>query len=512
MPLNPVERRLLQLREHWEVFRADGAKRLLVWRLPNNAIRMAQCFCEMQKYETEYSSKDLFIVFDAPFEHSIQYSRALKESLAGQYAASHDDLKRQGLTPGWRLDPDLPDSPAGFVRALRTLGSEHHTSIGQLVAVLMPGSVADDEAYASWLMRCLGSGLPERLRLFTIDPQDAPRLGAVDESVNPLVLVQAPQIDALATAQETFAQEAAVGPAAVFRNYLIGLVSLVEKGSADQVKAKAIDSFAFAHKHGWLDQEVVVRMLLAGALLKERRCNEAVKVYAGARESAAAAATAGHPAGQQLVLQTWFGEAGARLAAAEVEQAALCYEAAATLAREIPHPILAIEASRMVMFCHARQNQLDAAIEHGTSALDYGQLLKPEVRAMTSLPLVAVDLLRVIEPERVTSMEAVKHRLVTRTAASREHLERCALAVEQGQRDVQPDVLEADLQRETADAEEVAARDLEQLGTGGGAQFTVAFSLVRTALHATWPHALLDALPAAAIEPAAAGGEGAAAS
>jgi hypothetical protein len=505
MPLNPVERRLLQLREHWEVFRADSSKRLLVWRVPDNAIRLTQCFCEMQKYETEYSSKDLFIVFDAPFEHSIQYSRALKASLAGQYEASRSDLEGQGLTSDWQLDATLPDSASGFAQALRSLGSRHHTSIGQLVAVLMPGTVGSNEAYASWLERCLAAGMPERLRLLTMDPVEAPRLDALLSSAHPLVAVDTLQIDALATAQETFAQEAAVGPAGVFRNYLMGLVTLVEKGSADQVKAKAIDALAFAHKQGWLDQEVVVRILLAGALLKERRCDEAVKVYGGARQSAAAAAATGHPAGQQLVLQTWFGEAGARLAAGEVEQAALCYDEAATVARDIPNPILAIEAARMAMFCHARMHQPAAAVERGTTALASAELLKPDARVMTSLPLAAVDLLRVIEPERVALLEGVKHRLVTRANASRGDLERSAQALDEGRPDQRLDVLEATFQSETTAAAAAATQEIEALGAGGGEQFTAVFSAVRELLLSDWPHALLEALPHAAVEPAPSG-------
>ena len=61
MSLNPVERRLLQLREHWEAFCADRSKRLLVWQVPDNAVRMTQCFFEAQKHESAYSAAALFI-------------------------------------------------------------------------------------------------------------------------------------------------------------------------------------------------------------------------------------------------------------------------------------------------------------------------------------------------------------------------------------------------------------------------------------------------------------------
>src|SRR4029453_4009590 len=93
------------------------------------------------------------------------------------------------------------------------------------------------------------------------------------------ISVRRPGIDAFSTAQETFAQEATVGPAGVFRNLLMGVVTLIEKGSANQVKAKATDALALARKQGWADQEVGVRVLVAAAMLKESRYPEAIRIY-----------------------------------------------------------------------------------------------------------------------------------------------------------------------------------------------------------------------------------------
>ena len=288
--------------------------------------------------------------------------------------------------------------------------------------------------------------------------------------------------------QETFAQEAAAGPAGVFRNYLMGLVTLVEKGSADQVKAKAIDAFAFAHQQGWADQEVVVRMLYAGALLKEKRCDEAVKIYGGARESAAAAAAEGHPAGRQLVLQTWFGEAGAHLAAGDVDQAAACYDQAAIVAKEIPNVILTIEAYRMGMFCHARLSQRDRAIERGVSALQEADLLKPEARVMTTLPIAAIDLLRdragsqvdggckhhLVDAWRRRNMESPPRSSNSTVAHQMAFLSRLSRARRRGRK-----------------------RWRSTLGVGG-AHFT---EVLGRGCRQRWPHSLLAPIPA---EPAAA--------
>lgn len=111
MTLNPVEQRLSELCNEWASFRADGSKRLLIWQAPDNATRMIQCFFETQKHETDFTTGDLFIVFDVPFIHSIQYSRDLKEALAGQYEASREELEQQGVTPDWDFAPDCCRTP-----------------------------------------------------------------------------------------------------------------------------------------------------------------------------------------------------------------------------------------------------------------------------------------------------------------------------------------------------------------------------------------------------------------
>ena len=195
MALNPVERRLLYLCERWSRFTADPSKRLLVWQVQDNATRIVECFFEVQKHETDYSTRDLFIVFDVPFENSVQYSRALKEALAGQYEASREDLEQQGIAADWTFAPGiLPHSAGGFVESLRSFGSRHHTSIDYLVAVLAPTHVAPEshDAFSDWLARALQGGVPQRLRLAVVDSLRTPRLAKLLASNHPLVHVDAP--------------------------------------------------------------------------------------------------------------------------------------------------------------------------------------------------------------------------------------------------------------------------------------------------------------------------------
>lgn len=505
MPLNPVEQRLLDLASHWEIFQADPAKRLLIWQANENALRFYQCFFEVQKYATEYTIGSLFIVFDSPFQNAIQYSRVLKESLAGQYQASLEDLKQQGISPDWQFNPEVyPDSAAGFVQSLLSFGSRHHETIGHLVAVFMPTEVIDSEAFAGWLSRILAGRLPERLRFVVIDLLNTPRLSHLIAAGDQQILVDSPKIDALSTAQETFAQEKTVGPAGVFRNLLIGLVTLVEKGTADQVKIKAVDALKFARKQNWADQEVVVNMLVAGALLKEKRFDEAVKGYQNTRLAAEKAITDGHPSGRQLVLQTWFGQASAHVAAGDFEKAAECYDEAAIQAQQVSNLILGIEAFRMGCFCFSRLKEVGAAMDRGQNALTLGTRLKPDSRMMTTMPIAALDLLRVIDPERVMQMEDIKYGQKAQIDKSRKNAEQRSINLEQTN-DPEPfHKIEEELEQDTQQATLTAIQQLDICIAKSSEQFKQAVNHATDLLGVSW---LLSTLMATPMEKNTVGGD-----
>lgn len=490
--LNPVEQRLLYLCELWTQFTAQDDKRLLVWQVQENAVRIVHCFFEVQKHQTDYTTGDMFMVFDAPFEHALQYSKALKSALREQYDASREDLKKEGLEDDWPFQPaHTADTAEGVLEALRSFGSKYHRAIGRLVAVFTPAAIADEERFGKWLGQAVQHPLPERLRLVTLDSLENPRLKALTAEDHPAVCLQQPAIDAMVVAQETFAQEKTTGPAGVFRNLMMGVVTLLEKGNADAVTAKAKDAVAFARKQQWLDQEVVLRIMVAGALLKESRHPEAVNVYHGARETAEAARAAEHPAGTKLVLQTWFGEAGAHLAANEPTKAAACYEAAAELAIDSKDVVLAVEAYRMAGFCLGKAGEREPAIARLHASLDLGRHLKPEARGMTTLPIAAMDLLRLHDGERVAGMQQVRARLDERIKKAGDKLDERV----QGAGPAESPALEQEHENQVEQAYAHADAELAELIAAAPQPFAAAFRRGRELLGEDWPLDNAIALP-----------------
>lgn len=497
MTLNPVEQRLAYLCGEWIQFRDKTDRRMLVWQVPDNSQRLVQAFFAAQKHETAYSSGDLFIVFDSPFEHSIQYARDLKASLAGQYTASIDDLAKEGLPTDWDYDPAAsPESPEAFMAALCSFGSMYHHSMGHLVVVFSPESIGNTSAFAKWIIRALNTQLPERLRLVLVDSSENPRIQALSELDDPRILVTRPQIDAINMAQETFAQEPSTDPAGVFRNHFISLMALAEKGTADQLKARATDAFAFVQKHRWADQEVALHMLISGALLKEGHHAESIKRYEQARQVAQQTVAQAHPAGHKLVLQTWIGQAGAHFAANELPKATACYDEAAIVAQIDKNPILAIESLRMAAFCRTRSGDSEGAIASGHQALQAGATLNtPEARCMTTLPLAAVDLLRVIEPKRVQQIDALKGRLDRQLSTLQDKMETQVARQGATLTPAMAQAIEAQMEAGCAQARQDAESELTHLAAQGSAAFHHYFVQARQLMGAAWPLELDFALP-----------------
>lgn len=495
--LNPVEKKLAYIGRDWLAYRDESHQPLLVWQAPANSARLMAAFFESQKYATAYATGDLFIVFNVSFDNGIQYSREVKSALAEQYAASVEDLQRQGEATDWEFDPtDFPDSPEGTVAALGSFVHHHAKRIGVFAAVLQPLTGAEKPAFANWLRRAANSDFPPRVRMVVTDATDAPLLNEVSAATGARIVTRLLQLDGFDLAQETFAQEPVAGPAGIFRNQLAALVALVDKGSIEQVKSKARDALAFVQQQKWTDQEVVVRLLVAAALLKAARIDEAVAVYRASRQLANQALAAGHPAGHKLILQTWFGEAGAWMAGSNEQAAADCYRQAAKSAKADQNLLLTIEALRMEAFCHGQRGDREAALACSRQALASGAQLKPEVRGMTTLPVAAMDYLRSLEPEAAAAVVQIKGQLDKVLADHESDTEARALAA--GAHIDRQTAQAIEMDRTAADegAIKAAEHELASLLAQGDTGFREAFAHARGLLGTEWPLIGSVAIPA----------------
>jgi hypothetical protein len=488
MFLNPVERRLAYLCGEWLRFRENKEARMLIWQVPYNAFRLVECSIEAQKKGSGYGAGDLFLLFRLPYEHAFQFSRDLKEALCGQYDSSLESLAAEGLPTDWGFRPEASvHTPAVFAEALCSFGWKYHQALGHLVVVLMPPSIADNDGFTNWVQTLLSLNLPERIRLLLVDSQAHPLYLSLAGIEDPRIVASHPQIDGRTVAQETFAQEPAKGPAGVFRSLLMATVTLTEKGTADQVRAKAKDALEFARRQNWLDQEVVLWLLVAGSLLKGKRHDDSIKVYQGARQVADQVSAQKHPAGHKLPLHTWFGEAGAHFAKGDASAASRCYDEAASVAQSDQNLILGIEAFRMGAFCRARLGDTEGTLERGHLAFLLGDQLRPEARSLTTLPYAGVDMLRVLETETLSRLDEIRRDWLAECREATRHFE--GQLVQRGDALMKSE--EAAMERNYLKALETtkasAVRRLDEVIAAAGLAFRQWFERGRQALGADWP-------------------------
>lgn len=423
MAMNPVEQRIATMSTNWLDFRDDKSKRILVWQVQEDALSMVDAFVEMQKEQTDFSTGDTFLLFKTPCQYSLQYSNALKTELKGKFDASRDQLPDEGLEADWDFQPErIPDNAEGFVHSLLSFGSKYHQAIGHLVPILAP-AITETKTYNSWLIDLLKQNLPEKLRLLLVQTKGSPLLDKLLEQNDPRVLIQELDINMGVLAQETFSQETTTGPAGTFRNLLMGVVTLVERGTSSQVRSKATDALNFARKQGWKDQEVVIRMLFASSLMREQRYGDATKVYRIARETAEITKKEKHPVGQKLVMQSWFAQAGAEFADEDYHTATASYDKAAIAAKEDENLPLTIEALRMAAFCLVRVDENKAALKRGERAVGIADTLPPDECPMTTIGTCLVDMMRIVDEPRVEALRQVKISYKKRLQQIQNHIE-----------------------------------------------------------------------------------------
>lgn len=488
MGKNPVEVRLERLRQQWLLACEDPAWRLLVWRLPASGARLLAAFFEMQKQPGDWQLPDYFLRLDCAFETGFGYSRELKQALSSGYLGSQQALREQGVAPGWRgVLPEHPDSATGAVEVFESFAAHHREHFRHLVVVLEPERIVADEAFMRWTSAALAALRSGQVRLVLVDRHEDPRWQPLlDRHGGIAVRLDAP-LDMFEVARETAAQSGGgAGPGVVYRQWLADLMTLLERGSPAQVAQRAERALAVAQRHGWQDQQAAVHMMVAGGWLKGQDHARAIGAYRQARELARQAAGAGNPAGASLAMQSWFGEAGAWLAAGQPVRAAQGYLGAAEAAAAVPHPMFVIEGQRMAGFCLAQDGQREAARERGLEAIRQARPLSPEDRRATTLPLALWDLLMLQDRPRAQKLEQCAAAYLEQVGQL--HVQAEAQADKLGQRPPRErlDRIESELHAGLEQAFHRVAQERERLIQGGDAFFQKVVAVARDFLDPAW--------------------------
>lgn len=487
---NPVEKAVESLCERWLEASADPDLRLAVWRVPGNALGLLAAFIEAQQHAETAGTPDLFVKFDAPFEAGYRYSRALKDALLDGYLRSRDTLVELGLKVDWDGPfESRPDTAAGFLGLLDSFAGHHAERLHRVVAVLWPEQIAPGTKPEAWMKQALASPVPERVRLVLVDTVAQPAWQSlVEQHPRQVRLIETP-LDMFDLARATAAQSGAGGApagAAAYRQLLTDVMSLLDKRSAADTARRAERALAIAERQQWPDQQVALHMAVAGAHLKEKQYGEAIQRYRRARECALDAQARQHPAAGDLLMQGWFGEAGALLAAKQPEHAAAAYAEAAQAAAAIPNPLFVIEGRRMAGYCQARAHQREAALQSGLQGVAAARDMAPPERELTTFPLLLQDLLHLQDAKRATQLArcADDYRKTVADAHAQSE-NRAAKLGDAPARDAL-DALDAELMQHCEAAFARLVKEREQLIAGGDTFFRKVVSVGRELLHPGW--------------------------
>jgi len=402
---SPVEKRLEDLRDQWMRATEEADTKLLIWRPPGNAERMLDVFFEAQKHPGDWSVPDMFLNLEANFETSFSFSRELKESLLLGYSASRAGFLEEGAVRWDGAAESHPDTAAGLMGLLNSFAEHHREFFRYLVLVVAPARVASANALEKWVGSALQVPISARIKLCLVDDAERKRWQPLVDRFGDAVRVIESDIDMFDIARNTAAQAGGAGPATAYRPMLVDVMTTLEKGSAAQVASRADKAMRLATRHEWPDQQGLLHMAVAGAYLKEQQFAEAIVRYRAARECATRAREQQHPVGANLVMQTWFGEAGAWLAAQQMGKAADAYRVASREAIAVPNAMFVIEGLRMAAFCCVRSRHIDQAREDLLNAVSEGKKVSPADRPMTTFPMVLQDLLRLQDSDRATGLE-----------------------------------------------------------------------------------------------------------
>ncbi|KAB7764640.1 hypothetical protein [Xanthomonas maliensis] len=487
MSKNPVEQRIALLCDAWMQASEDPALRLLVWRVPANAMRLLAAFFEAQKHPGDWNAPDYFLRLETCFDTSFGYSRAVKLALSASYLGSQSELREQGIELGWRgPGPAHPDTAAGTLAVFDSFAAHHADYLRYLAVVLEPERLTAQDSFIAWVDAALTAGPSPTVRLVLIDTHEDPRWQPLLERHGARAHCIAPPVDMFDIAREVAAQSGGAGPSVAYRQMLSDLMLVLERGSAAQLAQRIERPMALAQRQGWSDQQVVLNMMLAGGWLKEQQYPTAITSYRQARDCATQALTAGHPAARDLLMQGWFGEAGTWFAAGQPGRAAQSYLSAAQSAAEIPNPLFVIEAYRMAAFCMAQDGQREAARNYGLEAIRAARPLPSEDRKTTTLPQVLQDLLMLQDKPRAQKLEQLASAYLQTVSNLHAQAEQQAARLGAQPVPAQLDQIEATLHAGLEQAFHRVGQERERVIQGGDEFFRKVVAVGREFLHPTW--------------------------
>jgi tetratricopeptide (TPR) repeat protein len=395
---NAMARRLEHLANSLDVFIQETDKPLLRWLTEPGDDEIVRVFIEYEQEIGDLTS--LVIETKVPFEaDGDDFALRLMDDIERQYEEIKPGLAEEDIVLTWKRPAAVEgeDSTARLVRTLTHLYLAHSNIIAGVVLFIRPSAMLDEEAYALWMGELLRQGPPPEIRFVVLDPVRAPLLDDMATTDERSVLSEPMNLDYPGMLEElAHGEDNQQGPDAKFRVLFVRLSNQAEKQDIEGAEETARKALAVAASQNWYQMQVVVHMAMGACHLQQHSFEPALAAYKRATFTARQAKDAQDPAGPKMEVASLLAEGSVLFAMQDYPKAAEVYVEAAPLAESTNDPLLAMEAWRMAAYCNEVSGDYASSVRYGESALDAGEKLRKDQRALSTLAFVGDGMIRVL--------------------------------------------------------------------------------------------------------------------
>ncbi|EBM6935603.1 hypothetical protein M4755_002045 [Salmonella enterica] len=394
---NAVERKLAELESLWLEASDDENIRIFIWRTPADSDRLIHVFFALQEErQNGFTTPDLFIRFNTPFETRYGYSHELEEEFIERVNVTEFPESRwqsTRLRPCYRTDT--------LYRLLSDFAHYHQDYLRYLAVLLTPASVSNADSNQRFINELSQHIVTEasRFRLLLVDTHENPDWQWLLERFPENTRLLTPDISEDELMRQTLNETPTSDGTAMlrFRQRMTDTFISLKKGAAAQTEQLAQKALELARQQGWGEQQVIMLSMAAGGWLQEKHAQNAIKNY---RLAVQTSADLPPESRHSLITQNLMGEGNAWFMDKNHKQASDAYYRSAQEALNIPSLLLAMEGYRMAGFSLMSVTPPPAEIaQHYYAALKTGLSMNNEERTQSGFMQIFRDLLNWLSPE-----------------------------------------------------------------------------------------------------------------
>lgn len=370
MESNPINDRLIQLRDQWVEFTANKAS-LFKWNLVPDEMQMLDTLVLVEADEAGELA-DLLFYYKGEFKDDANYCLDIVNFIESKVKEML--LDESDPDPfHWNAPPpnEDEDSQDYLFRVLASLYSDLSELVETIGLILLPQAVSKPGKWIQWLYDWtkVATG-QDAVKVAFIDQSDGLIYENLLSEAGSEILNTTANLN-MPEALNKVAEDADDGsPGGAYRKEFVNMMNWVGKGDIDNATVSGDRAVAIAEEHKWFNLQIPIFMALAGASMNNEQVTESYDYYLKAEESADKCIEEGSDEGKKLKIHTIFGACSVLIKTKQYAMAAERYLEASEFAAENDDNVNYFESLRMATVCLDKAKKRKDAWEQGNFGLD----------------------------------------------------------------------------------------------------------------------------------------------